>query len=148
MNDTLSRDVYWLLKNTTSKLKGELRKKVEDFGITWPQFHALYHIGEQGLPANELARELHCNASNMTGLIDRMTDNGWVLREHSEEDRRVWFVKLTEEGVRLKALVLPRHKENIETRMGVLSDQELMTLQKLLTKLMDIEPGRNKGERN
>ena len=139
MGESLYRDVYWQLKSTTSRLKEELRKKLEDYGITWPQFHALYHIGEKGIPSNELARELQCNASNMTGLIDRMTENGWVYREHSEEDRRVWFVKLTEEGARLKAIVLPQHKQNIEKRMGVLSDQELMALQNLLTKLMDLK---------
>jgi MarR family 2-MHQ and catechol resistance regulon transcriptional repressor len=147
MADSLYRDVYLQLRNTTSRLKDELRKKLEEFGITWPQFHALYHIGKEGIPSNELARELHCNASNMTGLIDRMTENGWVYREHSAEDRRIWYVKLTKEGARLKAVMLPQHKENIEQRMGVLNDQELITLRTLLTKLMD-GPGGNNRERD
>lgn len=137
MQDSLSRDVYWLLRRTTSRLKAEFRRKIEDFGITWPQFHALYHIGDQGLPANELARELQCNASNMTGIIDRMSENGWVFREHSAEDRRVWLVKLTEKGARLRAEIFPQHKKNIEERMGVLSPEELADLQRLLEKLRD-----------
>lgn len=137
MEDTLCRDVYWLLRNTSSRIKGELRKKIEDFGITWPQYHALYHIGEKGIAANELARELQCNASNMTGLVDRMSENGWVFREHSEEDRRVWLVKLTDDGAKLKSVIFPQHKKNIEQRMGVLSPDELATLHKLLTKLKD-----------
>lgn len=137
MQDTLPRDVYWLLRSTSSRLKDEFRKKIEDYGITWPQFHALYHIGDQGLPANELARELHCNASNMTGIIDRMTENGWVYREHSEADRRVWLVKLTEKGLQLKADIFPQHKQNIAKRMGVLSPEELVSLEKLLKKLRD-----------
>jgi len=130
-----SREVYWLLRSTTSRLKDEFRRKIEDFGITWPQYHALYHLGEKGLPANELARELQCNASNMTGIIDRMTENGWVYREHSAEDRRVWLVKLTKEGAKLRSEIIPRHQKNIENRMGVLTKQELRTLQGLLTKL-------------
>lgn len=137
MAKPLARDVYWLLRKTTSSLKAEFRRKIEEFGITWPQFHALYHIGEEGIPANELARELQCNASNMTGIIDRMTENGWVYREHSEADRRVWLVKLTPEGARLRAEILPRHKRYIEQRIGVLSPKELATLRELLIKLRD-----------
>lgn len=142
MQESLPRDVYWLLRSTTSNLKVEFRRKIEEFGITWPQYHALYHIGEEGIPANELARELQCNASNMTGIIDRMTENSWVYREHSTEDRRVWLVKLTPEGAHLRNKVFPQHKRNIEKRMGVLSHEELAVLQKLLVKLK----GRNAEE--
>lgn len=138
--NNLSREVYWLLRKTSSQLKHELRKKLEEYGITWPQYHALYHIGEEGIQANELARELQCNASNMTGLIDRMTENGWVYREHSPVDRRVWLVKLTEQGARLKAKIIPRQQRNIVRRMSVLNSQELEMLKTLLEKL------RNGGE--
>jgi len=138
------KEIYWLLKTTASRLKKELRKKLEDHGITWQQFHALYHIPKEGIPSNELAGELQCNASNMTGLIDRMIENGWVFREHSAEDRRVWFVKLTPEGEQKKATIFPQHHENIRGRMEVLSDEELVLLEKLLTKL---KHGKNEVEK-
>jgi MarR family 2-MHQ and catechol resistance regulon transcriptional repressor len=140
VGDSLHRDVYWLLRRTSFRLKAELRKKIEKHGITWPQFHALFHIGEQGLPANELARVLQCNASNMTGLVDRMSESGWVYREHSKEDRRVWLIKLTEEGKKLLAEVQPQHRRNIEERMGRLSDAELKTMGDLLGKLLGEDP--------
>lgn len=144
MGDCLPRDVYWLLRRTSFSLKDELRKKIEEHGITWPQFHALFHIGEEGVPANELARELQCNASNMTGLIDRMSESGWVYREHSTEDRRVWLIKLTEEGKKLLAEVQPHHRRNIEERMSRLSEAELKTLCDLLAKLLGVEVGEEK----
>jgi len=137
VQETLAKKVYWLLRNTSSNLKEEFRRKIEDFGITWPQYNALYHIGESGRPVHELAQELQCNASNMTGIIDRMSDNGWVYREHSEEDRRIWLVKLTEDGARLKAEIMPQYKRIIKRRMSVLSQEELIFLQTLLTKLKD-----------
>jgi DNA-binding MarR family transcriptional regulator len=141
VEQSLPRDTYRLLRKTAYVLKNELRKKIEEHGITWPQFHALFHIGEEGMAANELARELQCNASNMTGLVDRMTENGWVYREHSKEDRRVWLIKLTEEGKKLLAVVRPQHRKNIEARMNRLSDEELKLLGDLLTKLLGEETG-------
>jgi MarR family 2-MHQ and catechol resistance regulon transcriptional repressor len=137
MNESLAREVYWLLRSTGSRLKAEFRKKIEEFGVTWPQYHALYHIGREGIPANELARELQCNASNMTGIIDRMADNGWVYREHLAEDRRVWLVKLTDQGASLREKIVPRHQSNIFERLGVLSPEELELLRSLLVKLKD-----------
>jgi len=149
METTRYKEIYWLLKTTSSRLKKELRKKLEDHGITWQQFHALYHIPPEGIPSNELAQELQCNASNMTGLIDRMIENGWVYREHSSEDRRVWFVKLTPEGEKKKATIFPQHHENIRERMEALSNEELILLEELLTKLkqgkIEVE---NTDERN
>jgi MarR family transcriptional regulator, organic hydroperoxide resistance regulator len=141
MKDALSKEVYWILKNTSGQIKKELRDKLTENDITWPQYHALYHIGEEGTPANELAKELNCNASNMTGLIDRMIENRWVYREHSAEDRRVWLVKLTDEGKELRSRLIPIHLRNIEDRMSVLNEEELSTLKALLEKLV-----KGKGE--
>src|SRR5690554_191295 len=122
------REIYWLIRKTSKHLKNELRKKIEEHGITWQQFHAMYHVGDNGIPANELARHLNCNASNMTGLIDRMTENGWVYRERSKEDRRIWLIKLTENGKKLKEILLPKHQENINHIMSKLNDEELSLL--------------------
>lgn len=127
--------VYRLLRESAKTLKNDLRKMIEKNGITWQQFHALYHIPAEGAPVNELAKKLNCNASNMTGLIDRMTENGWVYRKHSEEDRRVWLIMLTEEGAALRERLIPEHNENIHKRLSVLSTEELETMKQLLTKL-------------
>jgi len=139
MNDSFYLDVYWTLRKTVNVLRTYLHNKLADSGISWPQFHALYHIPENGIPVNELAKELHCNASNITGLIDRMIENNWVYREHSAEDRRVWLIKLTNEGSALKAKLIPVHHNNIRERLSILSDEELANLKTLLIKLMNEE---------
>lgn len=141
MKDSLSTEVYWMLKHSYNHITKELRDKLTEVDITWPQYHALYHIGELGTPANELAKELNCNASNMTGLIDRMIENNWVYREHSAEDRRVWLIKLTDEGAKLRSRLIPIHLQNIDDRMSVLNEQELLTLKELLNKLVNPERG-------
>lgn len=135
MEGTFSTEVYWTLKYAYNHIKKELRNKLTENDITWPQYHALYHIGENGTPVNELAKELSCNASNMTGLIDRMIESKWVYREHSAEDRRVWLVKLTAEGMKLRSKLIPIHLKNIDDRMNVLNEKELETLKTLLEKL-------------
>jgi len=138
VNGSLELDVYKALRDAYNGIKKELHNKLAQNGITWPQFHALYHIGDKGIPSHELAKELNCNASNMTGLIDRMEQNNLVYRVHCKDDRRVWLIKLTEEGKKLKEELMPRHQKNIEERMGVLTQEELKTLKSLLNKLMKV----------
>lgn len=135
MPDSPGLDAYGALISTYHRLKKELHGKLAESGVTWPQFHALYHIVGQGIAAHDLARELNCNASNLTGLVDRMTENDWVYREHSAADRRIWLIKLTDKGVALKDRLLPAYHRCIEERMGALDAQELTTLRVLLDKL-------------
>lgn len=137
VNKPYSVEVYRSLRHAHYRIRKELRNKLAENGVTWPQFHTLYHIKDEGIPFNKLADKVHCNASNMTGLIDRMKENGWVYRERLQEDRRVWLVKLTEKGSKLKEKLIPEHMNNIKERMAVLSKNEQKILNKLLKKLIE-----------
>ena len=135
-SSSLSIKLYFTLRHTYHNLKTELRKKLEaEEDITWSQFHTLYHLNQEGVPFNQLAQKIHCNASNVTGLIDRMEENGWVYRERSQDDRRVWLVKLTDSGTKLRGELIPEHKNNIREKMNLLSEEEQKTFKRLLDKL-------------
>jgi DNA-binding MarR family transcriptional regulator len=51
------------------------------------------------MPMSEVARALHCDTSNATGLVDRLEQRGLIERRPSPTDRRVRAVALTEAGV-------------------------------------------------
>jgi DNA-binding MarR family transcriptional regulator len=50
-----------------------------------------------------LADQMNCEASNLTGLVDRLESRGLVVRQPFPEDRRVKCVALTESGEELSA---------------------------------------------
>ncbi len=50
------------------------------------------------LPMRELAVLLGCDASNVTGIVDRLEAQGLARRESDPRDRRVKRVVATEEG--------------------------------------------------
>ena len=54
---------------------------------------------EAPLPMNELASMLHCDNSNVTGIVDRLEARGLVTRSPDAHDRRVKQVALTPLGV-------------------------------------------------
>ena len=49
-------------------------------------------------PMGELALLMHCDNSNITGIVDRLEERGLVQRTVAERDRRVKLIALTEDG--------------------------------------------------
>jgi len=80
-----------------------------EFDLSPAQCHVL-HLIEPGrpLPMRRLADTLSCDASNVTGLVDRLESRGLVQRQASPHDRRVKVLQLTPTGMRLRSQVLQR----------------------------------------
>ena len=56
-----------------------------------------------------LARGLACDASNVTGIVDRLEARGLIERRPGASDRRVKVLVITREGERLRATMLAAH---------------------------------------
>ena len=63
--------------------------------------HALHTIPREGMTMRELADELSCDASNATGVVDRLAARGLVERHADDADRRIKRVCLTAAGRRM-----------------------------------------------
>ena len=72
--------------------------------------------------------------SDVTGLIDRLENQGLVERCEAD-DRRATRVRLTAEGRRVLDEVLPAYRGVVEELTGCLTAEEKATLVQLLTKL-------------
>ena len=53
-------------------------------------------------PMGELAEAMHCDNSNITGIVDRLEERGLVERQPADYDRRVKLIALTPDGTRLR----------------------------------------------
>ena len=110
--------------------------KVQDYGLTTPQFgtlEALYHLGPLSL--GELADKLLVTGGNVTYVMDRLEDQGLVYRYRRPDDRRVILARLTPEGRDLVAEVFPGHVSYIEHLSRHLSSDEQNELSSLLKTL-------------
>lgn len=75
-------------------------------GLAPMQAMALKHL-EPGtpLPMRALADALHCDNSNVTGIVDRLEAAGLVERRPAPHDRRVRALVVTDRGAEVKARV-------------------------------------------
>lgn len=82
------------------KIKSAMFKLAESHGLTPPQMSALYAIKRGEETMGKVACALHCDASNVTGIIDRLVEQDLVIRTESKQDRRAKTLELTAKGER------------------------------------------------
>lgn len=106
-----------------------------EFELSPVQAHVLRQLGEAPLAMSTLAGYLSCDASNVTGLVDRMEARGLVERRSSEQDRRVKMLVLTEAGAALRERLLDRIAEPPEA-IAALPDEDLRALRDIMRRAL------------
>src|SRR5512141_965694 len=80
-----------------------------DLQLSPAQCHVLHLIEpDRPIPMGQLAETLACDASNVTGLVDRLESRGLVRRQPSPGDRRIKVLQRTPTGSRLRSQLLRR----------------------------------------
>jgi len=101
--DTSSEYVYWMLLQVAFRAKHGLMKLAEKHNLTVVQLHALGAMNPgESIPMNALSCILLCDASNITGIVDRLLAGGYIARVEKPEDRRVKMITLTKSGEALR----------------------------------------------
>src|SRR5713101_5549629 len=130
-------DAWSLLVRLFFAQRANLPPLAAELQLSPAQCHVLHLIEpERPIPMGELAETLACDASNVTGLVDRLESRGLVRRRPSAEDRRVKVLDLTETGARLRAQLLDRMTTPPNT-LDRLSVSEQRTLVRILTMLLE-----------
>ena len=91
-----------LLMKVLDRMRAIFLGRLSAAELSPPQFMLLKLLDEpQGM--SRLAEHLHCDASNLTGLADRLEDRQLVERRSDPADRRVKLLTLTAHGRSLRA---------------------------------------------
>jgi DNA-binding MarR family transcriptional regulator len=103
-----------------------------ELGLRPPAFGALRLLDEPRT-MSEIAAILHCDNSNVTGIVDGLEEKGLATRQPSAADRRVKLIALTPEGRKLRAR-LQRAVEKPPPWVERLSEADRRSLVKILSR--------------
>lgn len=106
-----------------------------ELGLAPQQAGALRALVEP-VPMGDLAAALHCDSSNVTGIVDRLEERGLVRREAAEGDRRVKMLVLTSSGERLRREITRRFGEP-PTQLAALSKRDQKALRDILRRAVN-----------
>jgi DNA-binding MarR family transcriptional regulator len=110
---------------------------LSDLGLSFAQAHALRLLDpELPMPMSALAERLFCDASNVTGIADRLESRGLVARRTAAEDRRVKALTLTPAGAQLRDRVLELMNEPPDA-IAALSQADQRALRDILGRAVE-----------
>jgi len=110
--------------------------------ITLPQFLILDLLQKSGeSKMTDLARFLNVTTACMTGIVDRLVRDGYVIRENEPKDRRIIKIKLTDSGSNLARKINEQKLRMLIKIFGCISEKDrqdylriLMQIKNILTK--------------
>ncbi|HYS29645.1 MAG TPA: MarR family transcriptional regulator [Candidatus Limnocylindria bacterium] len=132
-------DEIWslLFRLSDDHFRERISPTLEGFQLSRPQAFLLYEVRSgRPLSQHDVADRLHCEPSNVTGLIDRLEAKGLVERRPDPADRRVKRLLATKKGRALITKVMDRFFK-APPSVNRLSTEEQRTLRDLLRRLAD-----------
>ncbi len=114
------------------------------FGITGPQLWALKIVSQHpGIALGELSRKMFLHPSTVTGVVDRLENKGYVVRDRDSADRRVVKVNLTPGGQDLAAKAPNPIQGKMIYGLMKLSENELDSIYEAVKRLAEIAEAEN-----
>jgi DNA-binding MarR family transcriptional regulator len=118
----------WLkLLKTTRSVEAELRERLrKEFQTTLPRFDVMAALSQrpEGLKMSEISDLLKVSNGNVTGIVDRLVDDGIALREPVPGDRRANKVRLTPKGLGEFDRQASEHEKWVNALLGELDATE------------------------
>ncbi|MGB0371022.1 MAG: MarR family winged helix-turn-helix transcriptional regulator [Opitutales bacterium] len=102
---------------------------ISDFAV----LEILFNQGKQ--PVNTIGKKVMLTSGSITSAVDRLQKKGWVERIQDSQDRRIYWVDLTESGHQRIASCFETHLEDLREIFKVLEHAESIALASLLKKL-------------
>ncbi|MGK9045199.1 MarR family winged helix-turn-helix transcriptional regulator [Mammaliicoccus vitulinus] len=123
--EEITKQIEYSLRHIVERTKLRSRGQLKVYDISPPQFIALQWLNEhKQLTIGELSKRLFLAYSTTTDIIDKLEQKELVLRIQSEEDKRVFHVKLLEKGTALIDEVVHARQLYTEELLSVMDDDD------------------------
>lgn len=126
----IADDLILLLYRT----KSHIHTCAEERSLTSVQLFVLYSIQQkQEATMGQIAAILRCDASNVTGIIERLVSQQLVSRQEDTHDRRVKTLRLTSKG----ASIVTEIRQQLPDLLGCdqLTTDERETFHSIIAKI-------------
>ena len=137
--DTRQHLRLWLkLLKTSGTIEALLRNRLKnECDTTLPRFDVLAALDHHpnGLRMSELSSFLMVSNGNVTGIANRLVDEGLVTRRSGEEDARVNILKLTDTGKAQFADMAAKHAAWVDEILSPLDDQKMQEITGMLDQI-------------
>ena len=138
-NPEISIRVWLRLVRLMARMQAAISDRLRQIGISIPQCDVLTTLSEQeGVSQQQLAERLYVTKGNISGLLDRLEEAGFVERRAAASDRRQYSIHLTESGRAMAERAIVVQYKWIASTVGRMTEADLEALETQLIALRDI----------
>lgn len=125
--------ILFILSKANQKVYSTFKARLQPYGLTPMQalvLHALYE--EEGLSAGELGKRLVLDSATLSGVLERMEENDWVVRNTLKEDKRVMTIQLTDKARQYRNKFLKETEELNNEVLSIFNKEERLLFVRML----------------
>jgi DNA-binding MarR family transcriptional regulator len=116
------------LEPIVARTREALARVWHDRSVSKANLHVLMLLEQFGaLSMSRLAAQIGVSFPNMTGIVDRMEENGLVERVRSDDDRRIVLVRSTTKGAELAAELPELRRAYLRRVIAALPEEDRRT---------------------
>ncbi|KAB2334910.1 MarR family transcriptional regulator [Cytobacillus depressus] len=125
--------IHFLLSKALQSVNQVSKSKLSSCGVTPVQYALLRQLWKKdGQFGYELAEKILLDSATITGIIDRLEQNGFIERRVDHNDRRNKIIFLTEKGRSMEVPLCKRMDEMNKEVMSDFDDEEKRRFKKML----------------
>ncbi len=142
----LVSDAMRLYREAHRMMRQPLFEGWKGLNLTVPQLRSLFFISSSGNTSpGRLAASLGVTPPNVTGIVDRLVEQGLVARKESDQDRRVLLLQTTEKGEAILSDLREWRAQTMKEVLSKLTEPDLQALVKGLGSLVKAAQERQKN---
>lgn len=127
-----------LLARASALVSARFHARLADYGIGIAEWRVLASLSDgEGMSLGELARITLFKQPTLTKIIDRMAQEGFVIRDAAPGDRRRLSLHITGKGRALVDDLLVEAKAQEASVLSPFSDEEQVRVKAVLRNLID-----------
>jgi DNA-binding MarR family transcriptional regulator len=126
MREKLTRQIIELRRRTNRVIRERTLDSWVKLSLTIPQLKSLFYISRHGrVNLSGLASGIRVTPANVTGIADRLVEQGLLTRTPDPDDRRILWLRVTDEGTTLVNDLREGRAKEMRKILDKLTEEEL-----------------------
>ena len=125
--------IIFLLAKAYQRAHGHFKKYMLAYGLTPIQHLILETLWEEeGVSAGDIGKKLVLDSATLSGILDRMAERDWIVKETNPQDKRFLRIYLSDKAKQLRNDLLESRERANDEILENLSIEEKIILKRLL----------------
>lgn len=136
-NINKSFDISMLIRELDSNIYNSVLKELKDFELTPQQMTVMRYLGhKKEMTVSEICEVMSLTKGTVSGILNRMDKQGYIIKKKDEEDKRNTYISFTEEGKKTAREVMKHFNGAYEKVFINIEEKQLDEFKKILEEIV------------